>query len=208
MSRRPIHPRSAPDVDVVSVPATTAPLVAPFGGVLPDLLVRDAERIREVRAKAMGARSVVLSERTACDLDLLATGAYAPLRGFLGREDVARVLGEGRLADGRLWPVPISLAVPARAFEGDVLALRDAEGILRAVLTVTEAFDVDLALEARALLGPHADEHPLRGELLARGPHRLRGALEVVRTADPGPFARWHRTPAEVRAALGERGGG
>ena len=182
--------------------ATGSNLTPPYGGALPDLLVRDPSLAADVRARALRATNLVLGERALADLELLATGAYAPLRGFLGRDDTRRVLEEMRLSDGTLWPVPVTLPVPAPLDEGTVLALRDVDGELLALLRVEEAFHVDPDHEARALFGPAADEHPLQRELRSRGGHRVRGALEVVRLPGPGRYSRWQRTPGEVRAKL------
>src|SRR5215212_1302465 len=46
------------------------------------------------------------------DLELLLSGAYAPLTGFLGRADLNALRRRGRLADGAPWPVPVTLEVP------------------------------------------------------------------------------------------------
>jgi sulfate adenylyltransferase len=177
-------------------------LIAPWGGRLHDLRVADAERRAELRARAAGATSVVLSERSRGDLELLSTGAYAPLSGFLGAADHERVLAEMRLADGTLWPVPVSLPLAAPAAPGTPLALRDDEGELRALLTVEECFEVDPEDEARALWGDGASEHPLRAELLARGRWRASGVPEVLARVPTEPFAALRATPAEVRARL------
>src|SRR5688500_14205473 len=93
-------------------PGSRSGLVPPWGGQLVDLCVRDARRRDELRAVASTARPLELSERSQCDLELLATGAYSPLRAFLGLTDVERVLDEMRLADGTLWSMPITLPVP------------------------------------------------------------------------------------------------
>src|SRR5262245_33012991 len=202
MARLPASPFHVPTPQATNGTA----LVAPYGGVLPDLLLREPERVADVRARAVGAKRLVLSERLLGDLELLTTGAYAPLTAFLGRADTESVLDGLRLENGTLWPVPITLPVPDDVAEGDLLALCDAEREVLALLTVEETFSVDPVREARALFGPHAEEHPLRGELRARGPHRAHGALEVVRRPDAGLFARWLRTPVQARAALAELG--
>ena len=80
-----------------------------------------------MKATAKDFASLTLDERGLCDLELLAIGAFSPLKGFLGRADYERVVAEARLADGTLWPLPVVLPVaPGNGVEvGRPLALRD-----------------------------------------------------------------------------------
>lgn len=181
-------------------------LIPPYGGRLPNLLVGDPARRDELKSVAASARALVLSERSQCELELLTTGGFAPLEGFLGRADAERVLDEMRLADGTLWPMPVTLPVPESIPTGTVVALRDAERELLAVLTVTECFPLDPEHEASALWGPLAAEHPLHAELVARGRWRVAGRLEVLRRPVPGAFARLRLTPTETRERLAALG--
>jgi sulfate adenylyltransferase len=108
-------------------------LIAPCGGELMDLLV-PAPAAEEVQARASSLPSVQLSERAACDLELLATGAFSPLDRFMGRADHERVVAEMRLASGHLFPIPIPLPVePADVRLDREVALRSPRllGILR-----------------------------------------------------------------------------
>ena len=85
-----------------------ADLIEPYGGRLVDLLVGDSE-LERVTEEAGGAAKLALSGTALCDLELLATGGLSPLTGFMGREDYGRVVGEMRLGDGTLWPLPVTL---------------------------------------------------------------------------------------------------
>src|SRR5712675_2538516 len=49
------------------------------------------------------------------ELELITSGAFAPLRGYLGTDDLAAVAERGELADGAPWPVPVTLTVPVAA---------------------------------------------------------------------------------------------
>src|SRR5712671_6071644 len=91
-----------------------SPLIAPYGGSLVDLMV-PAEARDEVKARASQLPSVQLSERSVCDLELLATGAFSPLDRFMGQSDYEAVLGQMRLANGVVFPIPICLGVNADA---------------------------------------------------------------------------------------------
>lgn len=178
-------------------------LVSPYGGGLVDLRVRGEER-EALLSRARRLPSVTLSERSVCDLELLATGGFSPLRGFLGREDHARVLEEMRLGDGTLWPVPILLPVPEDAgigLDSDV-ALKGQRGEILAVLSVRELFPFDAEREAKALLGRADSAHPLAVELKGWGKLLAAGELKVLDLPLRRDFARLRLEPAETRTRL------
>ena len=74
------------------------------------------------------------------DLELLTSGVFAPLRGFMDAADAAAVTERGMLADGTPWSVPVTLDVPADVVPADagLLVLQDQEGSPLAVLSITE----------------------------------------------------------------------
>jgi sulfate adenylyltransferase len=135
----------------------------------------------------------VLGEVQLGDLELLASGAFAPLRGFMGAADVAAVAEGGTLADGTVWPVPVTLEVPAAALpdDADHLVLQDREGLPLAVLTITERATVP-GTEAIRLAGPvTALRQPEHGPFrqLRRRPEEMRAEIAAVRAARPGDAA-------------------
>ena len=81
-----------------------------------------------------------LGEAQLGDLELLTSGAFAPLRGFMDAAEVTAVTEHGTLADGTPWPVPVTLDVPPGAVPADAtrLVLQDPEGSPLAVLSITE----------------------------------------------------------------------
>ncbi|MEV0327903.1 adenylyl-sulfate kinase [Micromonospora echinospora] len=143
------------------------------GWVLPDDVLRDAP--------VFTPRPVELA-----DLELLLSGAYAPLTGFMTRADLTSLSRRGRLADGTPWPVPVTLQVPAAVAEGlrpddpagRVLVLTDGEGAPLAALDVR---DVWSGRDGTAGLG---------------------GPVQRIGDGGHAPFQRLRRTPEEVRALL------
>jgi sulfate adenylyltransferase len=184
-----------------------APLIAPYGGRLVDLLVPPDEQ-DALHATAQGLPSVRLTERAACDLELLAVGGFSPLAGFMGQADYRRVLAEMRLADGTLFPIPVTLPVepsPALRLDHDV-ALRDAQDTLLAVLTVEELYAWDRDALAQAVLGTRDPRHPLVAELPGWGPLHAAGRLRVLRLPRHDDFTALRLTPAQTRARLAAQG--
>src|SRR5437763_13702159 len=126
------------EVDPVLIKSEGPPttLIQPLGSRLIDLRAGQ-EEIPHLRDYATRLQSIRLSRRSVCDLELLATGAFSPLDRFMGREDYRRVLEEMRLANGTIFPIPVTLPVheaPVR-LDQDV-ALRDERNELLAIMTV------------------------------------------------------------------------
>ena len=181
----------------------SARLAAPYGGVLVDLVAPVRERADLARA-ARELPRVPLSPRALHDLELLATGGFSPLRGFMGEADYRRVLDGMRLADGTLWPIPITLTAgeQARDLLGRDVALVSPRGERLAVLSVREAYAWDAAAEARALLGRADPAHPLVAEMGSWGPLCLSGPLRVIERPAFPDFPELRLTPLQVRARL------
>ena len=131
-------------------------LIAPHGGALIDLMV-DSKRAHELKAASVEWPSWDLTPRQLCDLELLMNGGFSPLTTFMGRADYESVRDRMRLADGTLWPIPVTLDVSddiaAKLAPGGRLSLRDAEGVMLAALEVAEVWEPDREAEAAAVLG-------------------------------------------------------
>jgi sulfate adenylyltransferase len=121
----------------------TSHLVPPHGGRLVDLMASPL-RAAELVAHAKEMASWSLAPRQLADLELLLSGAFSPLRGFMGSAEAESARRELRLGDGTFWPAPVTLEVSEDVAkdlgQGRSLALRDGEGILRAVLQVGEVW--------------------------------------------------------------------
>lgn len=178
-------------------------LIAPYGGTLTNLLVPDAEHAA-LKDYANRLPSVQISARAACDLELLATGAFSPLRGFLGRADYERVLAEMRLADGTLWPVPVTLpltAAPELRLDNEI-ALRDEHNDLLAVMRLEELYEWSPDALARQVLRTTDARHPLVTEMARWGTVCAAGALRVLALPKHNDFQSLRLTPAQVRERL------
>ena len=186
-----------------------AGLVDPHGGTLVDLVV-EPERATELKKQSVEWPSWDLTPRQVCDLELLATGGFSPLRGFLGRADYESVLSSMRLADGTLWPIPITLDVPealaASLTPGSMLALRDPEGVLLGALEVEETWRPDKEAEAQAVFGTTDSAHPGVAALHAAAPVYVAGRLEVSALPLYYDYRPLRHTPAQVREQFAAQG--
>lgn len=187
--------------------STTSILNPPYGGRLVDLMVPE-EELAEARAYANTLPSLQISPRAVCDLELMGTGAFSPVDRFMGEADFRRVLDEMRLADGTLFPMPITLPVD----EGDGLsvgtdiALRDPMNDLLAIMTVEELYPWDPADLAQNLLGSTDAKHPLVNEMERWGRLNASGPIRMLQRPRHYDFQDLRRTPAEVREVLEKSG--
>ena len=191
-------------------------LIAPHGGTLVDLIV-DEDRAAELKTASRDWPSHDLTPRQLCDLELLLNGGLSPLTGFMGRGDHERVCSDMRLADGTLWPMPITLDVAeelaSKLEPGSNLALRDPEGVMLAVLHVEDVWRPDREAEAAAVFGSTNPEHPGVAHLLegdaavVRRRHAVRPAAgDALRLPPAAPHA--PRAAHGVRQAGLDAGGG
>ena len=179
-------------------------LIAPYGNKLVDLVVRDEAQLAELKDEASGCQSLILSERSMNDFELMAVGAFSPLDRFMGEADYKGVLDKMRLADGTLFPMPITLPVDedAPVNVGDRIALRSRKNDLLAVMTIAEKFEWDRMVEAEKVLGTTDDRHPLVAEMATWGKYYVSGPMQVMQLPSYYSFTDLRRTPAETRAAL------
>src|SRR5690349_19581829 len=140
------------------------------GWVLPDEVLRDAP---------------TYTPRTheLADLELLVTGVYAPLTGFLGRDDLISLARTGRLLDRTQWPVPVTLDVP-----NDLAGRIDVGNPLQRVLVLTDTEGAPVAAVDVVEVWPSRD-----------GMSGVAGRVRRIGDGVQGPFRRLRRTPADVQ---------
>jgi len=182
---------------------TPTHLITPHGGSLKELIV-SPERQVELKSASRDWPSWDLTPRQLCDLELLMNGGFSPLTGFMGKADFDGVVADMRLADGTLWPIPITLDVPettARDLrDGSMLALRDPEGVMLAALRVEEVFQPDREAEAKAVFGTDSLDHPGVAYTVNRSnPYYVGGRLEGLQLPSHYDFRSLRNTPARLR---------
>jgi len=182
-------------------------LNTPYGGELVDLVATGKER-EALLGEANTLPSLQISDRSVHDLELLATGAFSPLRSFMGQADYESVLKDMRLANGTLWPLPIALPVADNApvQPGASVTLRNSKNDLLAVMRVAEVYPWDFEREATAMAGKPDPRHPLVAEMAGWGKRYAAGPLRVLNLPRYYDFAELRLTPAQVRARLTEMG--
>jgi len=195
-------------------------LIAPHGGKLVSRIV-DGARAARLRKDAASPSmpAITLSAKQACDLEMLAIGAFSPLDGFIGSSDFESICTNLRLAprsgrkQGLPWSIPITLAVSGQVKAtlkvGARAALKHADGTLLGVIDVEEVYPHDKKIEIGNVFGTEDPAHPGvkavldEGEFLVAGPVHV---FTVTPEKDPGEqFTEYRLAPAATRAAFAQR---
>jgi sulfate adenylyltransferase len=190
---------------------STSHLIPAHGGELVQLIATE-ERGTELKSHSREWPSWDLTGRQLCDLELLLSGGFSPLRGFMTKADYEGVCHNMRLASGVLWPMPITLDVTEEFAKKltpgtSKVALRDPEGVMVAVLHVEEVWQPDRQAEAKAVFGTASAVHPGVDYLLNRGnAWYVGGKLEGVQDPSHYDFKTIRQTPAELRAEFARMG--
>ena len=180
-----------------------AGIVTPHGGKLVD-------RTGAKQEAAAPTISITLTERQQCDWEMIAIGAMSPLEGFMGEADVNSVCDMLTLANGTVWPMPITCAVDNAVADkvkvGDRVACQDDAGRLLGYLTVSEKYKQDKKKQAVKAFGTDDVAHPGVKVLMDEGDTCLAGKIDVVTTRHDPMFLDHRLTPKQTRAAFEKRG--
>lgn len=177
---------------------------------IPELYV-SYDSAQKLKVEAGQLPSWDLTPRQICDLELLMNGGFAPLKGFMGQADYEGVVANMRTADGTLWPIPITLDV-SEAFAdkvepGQDIALRDQEGVILAILTISDKWVPNKAEEAVGVFGADDLAHPAVNYLHnMAGKVYLGGPVTGIQQPVHYDFKARRDTPNELRALFRKLG--
>jgi len=168
-------------------------------------------RAAEIKELSRDWPSWDLTSRQLCDLELLCNGGFSPLTGFHGKTDYESVCDTMRLTNGTLWPIPVTLDVTKEFAEkvtrGCQIALRDAEGVMLAVIHVEDVWEPDRKSEAERVFGTTNVEHPAVNYLLNQSkPVYLGGRVECLQLPIHYDYKALRHTPAQLREEFAKRG--
>ncbi|WP_415183019.1 bifunctional sulfate adenylyltransferase/adenylylsulfate kinase [Phaeovulum sp.] len=177
---------------------------------VPELYV-SYESSQKLKAEAGDLPSWDLTQRQICDLELLMNGGFFPLKGFMSEADYDGVVNDMRLADGALWPMPITLDVSEKFAEtitpGSDIALRDQEGVILAILSVTDKWEPNKSHEAEKVFGADDLAHPTVNYLHnTAGKIYLGGPITGIQQPVHYDFKARRDTPNELRAYFRKMG--
>lgn len=188
-------------------------LISPNGGTLVNRLVSPDEA-EQLRAKSPELPVIKLDPKQACDLEMIAIGAFSPLSGFVDRANFRSICKDMHTTRDCIWPIPITLAVAAdtksKLKEGGQAALHHPDGTLMAVIDVEEVYPHDKKLEIPSVFRTEDHAHPgvksvaHEGDWCVGGPVRV---LTVTPEKEPGEqFTTYRLPPVKTREAFEQRG--
>jgi len=183
-------------------------LIAPHGGEL-ILNMASATEQTALLEQAKNFPQITIGSRQLADLEMLAIGAYSPLRGFMTQADYLGVVNNMHLSNGLPWSIPITLSTSEELAQnltpGSQIALVNTQGTVQAVLTLEEKYTYDKHLEARQVYRTEDEAHPGVNVLYQQGEILLSGPVRVL-ALQPQQFAQYRFTPTQSRALFAERG--
>jgi sulfate adenylyltransferase len=184
-------------------------LIRPHGGTLVNREVTGIERESLIQAAAEMPK-LQLNAREISDLEMIATGAFSPLEGFLGESDYRSVRANMRLANGIAWTIPVTLSVTneqaEKLREGTDVALYQGANHLLGVLHLTEKYRYDKQREAELVYRTTDEAHPGVQALYSQGEWLLGGRISLINRQLDVTFPVYRRDPAETRSLFRQRG--
>ncbi|MDP7005844.1 MAG: sulfate adenylyltransferase [Phycisphaerales bacterium] len=188
---------------------STGNLIAPHGGTLVNRFT-DSNLAEE----AASLPSITLSSKQACDLEMIAIGAFSPLTGFCKKADFESICNDMRLSDGTVWPIPITLAVDEDVkntlTEGGKAALYHEDGTFMAIIDCDEIYPHDKALEIPNVFGTEDEAHPGAKQVMDEGEWLVSGDIHVATVTpevEPGEqFTEYRLAPAATRELFSNNG--
>jgi sulfate adenylyltransferase len=187
-------------------------LIPPHGGTLVNRIL-DASKAAALKSKAASLPVIKLSSKQACDLEMIAIGAFSPLTGFVGKADFDGICSKMRLASGLPWSIPITLAVDdavkASLKVGGQAALKHHDGTLMAVINITEIYPHDKKLEIPNVFATEDPAHPGVKAVMDEGNWLIAGPVDVFTVTperEPGEqFTEYRLPPAKTREEFAKR---
>ena len=183
-------------------------LITPHGGTLVNREVTGRGRDQLMRA-ASELPKLQLNARQISDLMMIATGAYSPIDGFMGEADYKSVVANMRLANGVVWPLPITLAVSGEEAKRlrvrkDVALYHD--HLLLGVLHLAEKYTYGKMRQADLVYRTTDPAHPGVQALYNQGEWLLGGPITLINRPQEFSFLEYRKDPSETRALFQERG--
>jgi len=181
---------------------------SPHGGILKDLVARDEAISERLNEESLSLPYLTLTERQLCDLELITNGGFSPLEGFLNEADYKSVVDHLRLADGILFPIPVTLDVSREDIDrlsiapGSRIALldpRDDQSL--AIITVDDIYAPDKVKEAIQVFGADDPAHPSVAYLRKNvKDFYIGGKVQAIRAPTHFDYVALRYTPTELRS--------
>src|SRR5690625_2621474 len=178
----------------------------PHGGKLVNKVLKGKER-EQGFAKAEKLPKIMIDLEAVITIEMIATGVLSPNEGFMNQADYESVLKEGRLANGLIWPVPLSFApigernkeVVGSLSIGDEVVLVNEKTEPIALLKIEDIFEYNKKERAEHLFGTNDRNHPGVDAIFRRmGDTALGGPITLLNRVHWGPFEKLRLEPKDT----------
>src|SRR5690606_10887390 len=178
----------------------------PHGGKLVNRVAVGEER-EKILKRVPDLPQIMIDLEAVITIEMIATGVLSPNEGFMNKEDYESVLKTGRLANGLVWPTPLSFAPSGKTNKkvieklsvGDEVVLVNEEEVPIALLEIEDIFDYDKDERAKHLFGTTDRSHPGVDSIYRRmGDTSLAGKITLLNRVDWGPFEKLRLEPIDT----------
>lgn len=148
---------------------------------------------------------LVLSNRQLCDLEMILNGGFAPLKGFLAKDDYYSVLKTMHLSTGELWPMPITLHIDSSLVDDanedtSEIILMNKENLPLGKISNPTFYKPDLKLECMSVFKSIDTNHPYIKEVLSRdNVYYIGGDIAAMNPFPHFDFTEHRLTPKETK---------
>ncbi len=183
--------------------------IKPHGGTLVNRIIKGDER-EKLLEEVENLPQKDLTDREVCDVEMIATGGFSPLRGFMKKNDYESVVDFMRLENGVVWPLPITLSATEEEIKKlrgkDRLVLKDEKSGLLAIMNIEEIYSADKEVESEKCLRTTSEEHPGVRYLKSIGDYYIGGEIFLINRPKRKEFERYLLDPEETRVLFKYKG--
>ncbi len=185
-------------------------MLTPHGGILQDLIARDASKKVELVTEAASLKSINLTDRQLCDLELILNGGFSPLTGFNTKADYESIRDNMRLKSGEIWSIPITLDVSeetSKQFsEGERVVLRDPrDDAPLAIITIADIYQPNKEEEAKKVFRGDPEHPAIKYLMETAGDYYIGGDLDAISLPRHYDYTEFRKTPAQLRSEFQSR---
>lgn len=184
-------------------------MIKPHGNKLVNRLISLGNK-EELIKKQKHLKKLVLNSKQVSDFEMIATGGFSPLVGFMDRKNYNNVVSNWRLTDGTVWSIPICLDVD-KEFADDLklseqVALYSEDNEFLGIIEVEDKYEYDKLKETKEIYKTTDEKHPGVKETFSKKEIYIAGEIFAVNLPKHNDFLNYRFTPQQTRKKFEELG--